>query len=230
MKFDRGNRDEYLKTLDGLNEFDRLVTNLESGEFSIRILELAYRESIRRRTDIPEGARNLLVDSEGAGLISFASEMGKIVGGVELSYLRGRQEGHEVKEKTPANRRGQTVGRVIINHLFCWAKSLIDSSSSKLGRILGQLRQHHCSSSAACLTLYRLGLEGGRGSDYACGVWILQRIDADRNLPKRTFECAAIVFCAALYGHNALKISRSWPSYMRGQGGDALYYLTQCVK
>ena len=92
-------RDEYLKTLDGLNEFDRLVANLSSNELTIRMLEMAYREHIRQRKDIPEGARNLLVSDSGTGLIQFAENISQIVGNVELSYRRGRQEGKEVDEK-----------------------------------------------------------------------------------------------------------------------------------
>lgn len=79
-------------------DYEDLVNDLLFGTFTIKTLEMAYREYIRRRTDIPEGARNILVEPNGSGLIQFASRIGKMVGNVELAYLRGRQEGHEEKD------------------------------------------------------------------------------------------------------------------------------------
>lgn len=93
------NREKYLKSLEGLNEYERLLRNLETQEFTITHLELAYREYIRRRKDIPEGARNLLCGSEGSGSLQFASTIKALVGNVHLAYMRGRQEGNEVPEK-----------------------------------------------------------------------------------------------------------------------------------
>lgn len=72
-----------------MHAFDRLVKDLDSGELSIRLLELAYREHIRNRKDIPEGVKNLLVPHEGAGLIHFAANVGQIVGNMELAFRRG---------------------------------------------------------------------------------------------------------------------------------------------
>lgn len=91
-------RNTHLKRLAKLNEFDRLVENLRFGELSIIHLELAYREYLRRRENIPEGVTNLLVPKEHAGLINFAAEMREIAGNIELAYRRGIQEGHESKE------------------------------------------------------------------------------------------------------------------------------------
>ena len=48
-----------------MNAFDRLVNDLNSGELTIRHLEMAYREHIRKRQDIPKGMRNLLIQKEG---------------------------------------------------------------------------------------------------------------------------------------------------------------------
>lgn len=78
-------------------DYEDLVNDLQFGTWTITLLELAYREYIRRRTDIPEGARNLLVSHSGDGLVQFAKRIGKIIGNIEMAYLRGRQEGHEVK-------------------------------------------------------------------------------------------------------------------------------------
>lgn len=78
--------------------YEDLVNDLLFGTITITTLESAFREYIRRRTDIPEGARDLLAGKEYSGLISFASTVKGIVGSVELAYYRGRQEGHEVKD------------------------------------------------------------------------------------------------------------------------------------
>lgn len=91
-------RDKYLKKLDKLNEFGRLVENLRSNEFTISHLEMAYRYYIKTRKDIPEGVRNLLVEAEGAGSLKFAQQIKTLVGNVHLGYLRGRQEGKDIPE------------------------------------------------------------------------------------------------------------------------------------
>ena len=79
--------------------YEDLVNDLLFGTWTITLLESAFRESIRRRTDIPLGARNLFTgQGEGDnGLITFASEIKVKMGTVETAYYRGRQEGHEVK-------------------------------------------------------------------------------------------------------------------------------------
>jgi len=82
-----------------MNKYDQLVEDLCSNNLTIRQLELAYRESIRRNKKIPEGARNLIVSFEGVGLIQFAQDMGEIVGSMELAYRRGMQEGQELAKK-----------------------------------------------------------------------------------------------------------------------------------
>lgn len=81
------------------NEYERLVNNLVSNKLTIRHIESAYREYLRRRKDIPEGARILLAADGQGGLIRFAKDVLSTVGAVELSYLRGRQEGATVEEK-----------------------------------------------------------------------------------------------------------------------------------
>ena len=78
-----------------MNEFDMLVENLCFGEFTITHLELAYREYMRRRKDIPEGALNLLVGKGHTGLIQFALNIREISGNIELAYHRGMQGGKE---------------------------------------------------------------------------------------------------------------------------------------
>lgn len=81
-----------------MNEFDRLVTNLESGEISTKIIAMAYAEYIRRRLDIPEGARNQLASIEFRGLLHpIFALVDPLIGAMELSYRRGMQEGKETK-------------------------------------------------------------------------------------------------------------------------------------
>ena len=89
----------HIKSLENMNEFDRLIANLKFGELSITHLELAYREYLRRRKNIPEGVTNLLVPKEHAGLINFASDMREIAGNIELAYRRGIQEGKEFNQE-----------------------------------------------------------------------------------------------------------------------------------
>ncbi len=88
-------RKVHLDSLKNMNEFDRLVANLQYGELTIRLLEMAYREYLRKRENIPEGVTNLLVPEGHTGLIQFAEQMGQIAGNVELAYRRGMQEGKE---------------------------------------------------------------------------------------------------------------------------------------
>lgn len=85
-------REKYLKSLDGLNEFERLVRNLNSGEFTLRMLEMAYRGHIRDREDLPEGVKNLLVQPEGGGIVKFAKHIGEIIGNVHLAFMRGESK------------------------------------------------------------------------------------------------------------------------------------------
>lgn len=82
-------REEYIKKLNTMNEFDRLVENLCTGEFSIRSLEIALNEEIRRNPNLPEGVKNLLV----SGLLSHSwTAIRQTIGNMELSYRRGMQK------------------------------------------------------------------------------------------------------------------------------------------
>lgn len=81
-------------------DFEDLVRDLQFGTWTITTLEMAYRESINRRTDMPEGAKNLLIGGANVqykGILRFASVVKGIIHAVDLSYSRGTQEGHEVK-------------------------------------------------------------------------------------------------------------------------------------
>ena len=77
------------------NEFDHLVEMLDNNTLNLRHLEMAYRHHIKRRKDIPEGVRNLLVQPNGAGIIQFANHFMQIIGKMELAYRRGIQHGEE---------------------------------------------------------------------------------------------------------------------------------------
>ncbi|KKM67397.1 hypothetical protein LCGC14_1471540 [marine sediment metagenome] len=78
-----------------MNTYEELVENLVSGKLNLTHLELAYREYYRRRKDIPEGVKNLLVSKGHTGLLQFASYVRSICGNVELAYRRGKQHGEE---------------------------------------------------------------------------------------------------------------------------------------
>lgn len=56
---------------------------------------LAFKHSIQRREDIPEGAKNLALPL----LDSLMQLMRNIPGSLELAYRRGIQEGEERKER-----------------------------------------------------------------------------------------------------------------------------------
>ena len=94
-------RDEYIKKLNTLNEYDRLVENLSCGEFDLKHLEAAYSESLRRSKYIPEGVWNILTNNFDINYIGTLhplwTAIGLIVGAAELSYRRGIQEGEESK-------------------------------------------------------------------------------------------------------------------------------------
>lgn len=76
-----------------MNEFDRLVANLDSGEFSTKIIAMAYCAHIRNRKDIPEGARNLLTSEDFQGLLHpIFALIDPLCSNMELSYRRGVQE------------------------------------------------------------------------------------------------------------------------------------------
>lgn len=88
-------REKYLKSLNKLNEFERLVANLKNGEFTLRHLEMAYRGYIRDREDLPEGVKNLLVGTEGSGMVRFAGHISEIIGNIHLAFLRGKSKGED---------------------------------------------------------------------------------------------------------------------------------------
>lgn len=84
-------KEKDIKKLNSLNEFERLVENLLTGELGILHMGLAYSEFIRRRTDIPEGVKNLLVKvGDSRGLSSHLwRPIAKTVGNMELAFRRG---------------------------------------------------------------------------------------------------------------------------------------------
>lgn len=92
-------RDDYIKKLNSLNEYDRLVENLCTAELGIKHIEAAFAESLRRSQYIPEGVWNILtnnLDSQYVGTLHPMWEaISYIVAAAELSYRRGIQEGQE---------------------------------------------------------------------------------------------------------------------------------------
>lgn len=89
-----------IKKLNSMDEFDRLVENLCTGELGLKHLEIAYAEYIRRNPVIPEGVKNLLVrytEYENGLLHKLWLQIGQTVGTVELSYRRGGFSDKEIK-------------------------------------------------------------------------------------------------------------------------------------
>lgn len=80
-----------------MNKFDQLVEDLLSGALSVRMVGLAIQQYVRRRTEIPEGVKNLLCNvNAGSGLIGSTFELlQEVMGRMELSYRRGVQQGKE---------------------------------------------------------------------------------------------------------------------------------------
>lgn len=75
------------------NKFDQLVEDLVSGELGLTHVQMAIRESVRRRKDIPDGIKDILAGKEGnAGLIYRQfSLISNMIGAMELAFRRGEQ-------------------------------------------------------------------------------------------------------------------------------------------
>ncbi len=75
-----------------LDKFSQLVEDLVNGDFTLIQIQLAIRESIRRREDIPDGVKDLLAGiSHDSGLIyKMFYPISNVIGALELAYRRGK--------------------------------------------------------------------------------------------------------------------------------------------
>lgn len=71
-----------------MNAFERLTDWLDDGTLSRTHLSIAYRASIRKQKNIPEGARNLAEPM----LTRLFTHIETLVGSLELAYHRGGQK------------------------------------------------------------------------------------------------------------------------------------------
>lgn len=75
------------------NKFEQLVQDLVDGSLGFTHIQIAIRESIRRRKDIPEGAKDVLCGKGEAssGLIfKIFALIRQTIGGMELVHRRAR--------------------------------------------------------------------------------------------------------------------------------------------
>lgn len=88
------------------NPFTELVNHLEDGTLGHKHIQMAYREWIRRRTDIPDAIKDILSGTEDVSglLITLFRSISQSIGGLELAWRRGYQAGREeAKEQEPTN-------------------------------------------------------------------------------------------------------------------------------
>ena len=79
-----------------INIYEQLVDNLCTGKLKMSSVQSAVKTYIKRRTDIPGGIKNLLVN-EGGGLVSeLFMLLNHTIGSTELAYRRGMA--HEMEE------------------------------------------------------------------------------------------------------------------------------------
>jgi hypothetical protein len=76
------------------DKFTQLVNDLLKGDLTPLLLILAYKEYLRRRKDLPEEIKSLLVgnDTLTTPINKMWSAIQMYVGNVELAYRRGSQE------------------------------------------------------------------------------------------------------------------------------------------
>ena len=78
-----------------MNKFDQLVDDLTTGALGLTHVQIAIRESVRRRKDLPEGIKDILAGKgeSNAGLIyKHFSVIKETIGAMELAYRRGAHE------------------------------------------------------------------------------------------------------------------------------------------
>lgn len=85
------------------NPFTDLVNHLTDGTLGHKHIQIAYREWVRRRDDIPDAIKSILsgTGDDYAGLLyHMFSIMNQTIGGFELAWRRGYQAGwEEAKEE-----------------------------------------------------------------------------------------------------------------------------------
>ena len=94
------------------NYFTQLVHDLTDGTLGHNHIQMAYREFIRRRPDIPDAIKDLLAGSsdENSGLLVLLFRcIGQSVGTLELAWRRGYQAGWE-EAKEEITKTSITVG------------------------------------------------------------------------------------------------------------------------
>ena len=82
------------------DKFTQLVDDMVSGEIGWNLLQMAMRQSIRKRKDIPEEIKDLLAGKSEveAGLIyKMFVPISHMIGNMELAYRRGTDKRKKVK-------------------------------------------------------------------------------------------------------------------------------------
>lgn len=87
------------------NPFTDLVNHLTDGTLGHNHVQMAYREWVRRRDDIPDAIKDILSGAgEGAGLLCpMFSSISQLIGGLELAWRRGYQAGWEEAKEAVNN-------------------------------------------------------------------------------------------------------------------------------
>ncbi len=85
------------------NPFTDLVRHLNDGTLGHNHIQMAYREWIRRRDDIPDATKDILAgkgDTEPGLLLPMFRIITQTIGSLELAWRRGYQAGwEEAKEE-----------------------------------------------------------------------------------------------------------------------------------
>ncbi len=80
------------------NPFTNLVKYLNDGTLGHNHIQMAYREWVRRRDDIPDAIKDILSgrgEAETGLLLPIFRSIGQLIGGLELAWRRGYQAGCE---------------------------------------------------------------------------------------------------------------------------------------
>ena len=77
-----------------MNKFNQLVQDLTDGSLSLNQVQMAIRASIRERTDVPDGIKDLLCgksSSDGGLIYKMFKLILDVIGSMELAHRRGEQ-------------------------------------------------------------------------------------------------------------------------------------------
>jgi hypothetical protein len=75
-----------------MNKFDQLVDDLEKGQLTLNMIQIAIRAYIRQRKNLPTGIKDLLSGSNESdpGIIYIMFKpIQQVIGAMELAYRRG---------------------------------------------------------------------------------------------------------------------------------------------